>query len=630
MFVLDDIAAFDRIRISGLMASQVEALMGGLDALSRLKASKQVAEYLAQLGVTLITPKEPLDGFSIADRASASEALDRYLETGLHAVPDALRPFEAMTVGELASTAQLPAMAGRAARVAPIANIEAAQVAAFDELQSRGVNPGIVEEHVLKRLEASREVLAESRMNNPAYAQAMAAIQGVNSTYKDVDAAIRAQTSMVREQIEQSLATRADLAEVLEKRAVMREQYIKDYNAAKAVLDQANKTFDADRAERAAAVLREDGQAVRNAIFAASPISEEQATEWASRQIIDKDALAKLARQGYKREDVYRDIAEFYRMSGGKSSAIRISAGGKRANAVGVETRTDEKVVNLGTHFNKTVLFHELAHHLENDPIAKAASNGFLIKRRLSDKPVSLKQLTGHKYGKHEVAYEDHFISAYTGKVYDDQVTEVFAMGVQYLATPEDSAMFAVRDPQMFAMVTGYLTSALTPAMNAKLNMHSGAIDTLQVARQEQADQYTAAIAALAKRVVLAADSWWEDLQRDHPQESYWVKNEFDRKTGAEYVGSWNGFVVFKGVFKNRNTDRKAKGHLVIRANSVLRMVMDSMPVHGDLSTLKAFLAICADRTLRLSTIWYDVLWDKRRDSKKNLIAAAQSLEDPA
>lgn len=51
MFVLHDIAAFDRIRISGLMASQVEALVGGLDALARLKASKQVAEYLAQSGV---------------------------------------------------------------------------------------------------------------------------------------------------------------------------------------------------------------------------------------------------------------------------------------------------------------------------------------------------------------------------------------------------------------------------------------------------------------------------------------------------------------------------------------------------------------------------------------------------
>ena len=57
---------------------------------------------------------------------------------------------------------------------------------------------------------------------------------------------------------------------------------------------------------------------------------------------------------------------------------------------------------------------------------------------------------------------------------------------------------------------------------------------------------------------------------------------------------------------------------------------MDSMPVHGDLSTLKAFLAICADRTSRLSAIYYNVLWDKRRDSKKNLIAASQSLEEPA
>lgn len=44
------------------------------------------------------------------------------------------------------------------------------------------------------------------------------------------------------------------------------------------------------------------------------------------------------------------------------------------------------------------------------------------------------------------------------------------------------------------------------------------------------------------------------------------------------------------------------------------------MPVHGDLSTLKAFLAICADRTSRLSAIYYNVLWDKRRDSKKTLL----------
>jgi hypothetical protein len=80
-------------------------------------------------------------------------------------------------------------------------------------------------------------------------------------------------------------------------------------------------------------------------------------------------------------------------------------------------------------------------------------------------------------------------------------------MGVQYLATPEDADMFAARDPQMFAMVTGSLTSMLTPAMNAKLNLHSGSIDTLQVARQEQADQYAATIAALVKALVQAIEA---------------------------------------------------------------------------------------------------------------------------
>jgi hypothetical protein len=76
-------------------------------------------------------------------------------------------------------------------------------------------------------------------------------------------------------------------------------------------------------------------------------------------------------------------------------------------------------------------------------------------------------------------------------------------MGVQYLATPEDADMFAARDPQMFAMVTGSLTSMLTPAMNAKLNLHSGSIDTLQVARQE----YAATIAALVKALVQAIEA---------------------------------------------------------------------------------------------------------------------------
>lgn len=46
MFVLNDIAAFDHIHISGLMSSQVEALMSGLDALARLKTPKPVAEAL--------------------------------------------------------------------------------------------------------------------------------------------------------------------------------------------------------------------------------------------------------------------------------------------------------------------------------------------------------------------------------------------------------------------------------------------------------------------------------------------------------------------------------------------------------------------------------------------------------
>ncbi|MGN8554582.1 UNVERIFIED_CONTAM: hypothetical protein OHV15_18560, partial [Microbacterium sp. SLM126] len=171
-------------------------------------------------------------------------------------------------------------------------------------------------------------------------------------------------------------------------------------------------------------------------------------------------------------------MAEYYRLSGGKASAIRIGIdGGRRANAVGVTARTDEKVINLGSRFNKTVLFHELAHHLENDPIAMAASNGFLKRRRESDTKFTLRSLTGNKgYGPMEVAYKDGFIDPYVGKVYPGGITEVFSMGVQYLANPSHAAILAAKDPHMLELITGYLSAPLTPAMHAKLNMHQGVV----------------------------------------------------------------------------------------------------------------------------------------------------------
>jgi len=634
MIYLDEIPALDRIRISGLLAAKLEALAGGLAPLARVKVAQQVAEYLEQLGVNLSAPAKPLAGFSLSDRTGAIESIQAYLESGLSDIPAAFRAFEAQTVSDLAATADLPAASRRANNIAleGMANLEAAQIAACDEAVSRGVKIDLNPSVVLEKIGQAETILRQRPSSSPGYAEAVAKVHEVNRGYESADLEYVKAIRAAREAIRAGTGDESVIAGLIDQRAALRTSYEAEFNREKAKITTLEVAFNEEKSKRAMDLIREEGEAVLAAILKSSPITEEQATEWASRQIIDKTALSKLARLGYKKADVYRDMAEFYRICGGKSSAIRISAGGRRAHTTGVETRLGEKIICLGTRFDKGTLFHELAHHLENDPIAKAASNGFLLKRRESPVPHSLRSLTGNKgYRADEVAYKDSFINPYTGKIYRDGVTEVFSMGVEYLANPKDAAMFAAKDPQMFALITGYLTNTITPGMHAKLNMHAGAIDTLQTMRETEAEQYSNAISALADRVDLVADTWWQDLQESAPHSARWLASyAFTTGKPPEYLGSYEDFRVFQGVFKNKNTGRKSKGYLVVRASSVDAGVPEYVEVHGELDTVKAFIAVAEHRDERLSRVWYSTLYEKGRDNKKNLIAAAERLEASA
>lgn len=634
MIYLDEIPPLDRIRISGMLAVTLEDLSGRLEPLARVRAAQQVAEYLEQLGVNLQAPAKPLAGFSLSDRTAASDAIQSYLETGLADIPAAFRPFEAQTISDLAATADLPASARQANSIAleGLADLEVAQVAAFDEVSSRGVMTGLDPASIMGKIDQAEAILRQRANSTPGYSEVVAQVQVVNNNYESADADLIQAIRAAREAIRAGTGDESIIAGLIEQRRVLRDNYVADFDREKAKISAIEKVFDEEKTSKAMALIKVEGDAVLAAVLKSSPITEQQATEWASRQIIDKDALSKLARLGYKKADVFRDMAEFYRISGGKSSAIRIAAGGRRANTTGVETRLGEKIINLGTRFDKGTLFHEMAHHLENDPIAKAASNGFLLKRRESPAAHTLRSLTGNKgYRADEVAYKDSFINPYTGKIYRDGVTEVFAMGVEYLANPKDAAMFAAKDPQMFAMITGYLTTPTTPAMHAKLNMHVGAIDNLQAQRQDQAEQYTNAISVLAGRVDLVSDDWWSALKADDPTSAHWLSSyAFTVGKPPVYVGSYDDFRIFQGIFKNKNTSRKSRGYLVVRARSVDNGIPEYIEVHGDLDTLKAFIAVAERRNERLSRVWYDTLYEKGRNNKQNLIAAAQSLEASA
>ena len=626
MLILDDVSPLERIQLSASLAVAVKALSASVSALQRVKLSSEVARILAKLGEA-VAPLKALN-FSLADKTGSSNELAAYLDRNLASMPEALRPFEALNVSVLAETLgdrELQYKSMDVARGALIGDLDGANLAAFNEIASRGVKVDIDAADILRKSDEASRLLRSSAIEDPEFAALQNEIFRLNDNFSDE----RRKLILMRTEEGRAIARgerNGDelLREIEQKEVDLYEAYKIDFAEAKKKLDAKQKDFNSDKQRRVLELFQAEGERVLHSILAASPVSQSEAEEWASKQVIDPNAAAKLSRLGYKKADVIRDLAEFYRMVGGKSSAVRISAGGRRANAVGVEARLDEKVINLGTRFDKGVLFHELAHFLENDPIAKAASNGFLVKRREGKQTYSLRSLTGNKgYDAREIAYKDSFMDAYVGKVYSDGVTEVFSMGVQYLANPKDAAIFAAKDPEMFALISGYLTQELTPAMRAKLHMHEGAADDIQTKREEKANSYDAAIKALADQVTITMDDWWEQIQDATYEAQSLRRYYFDHKKPPTYLGSFGDYRLFQGVFRNRNTKRNANGFLVV-TDRMGRL--DGQAVHGSIDAAKAFIAIAESTGLTLSGVFHGYFWETTmKDSKAAVINLAQS-----
>ena len=104
-------------------------------------------------------------------------------------------------------------------------------------------------------------------------------------------------------------------------------------------------------------------------VAAKSTVSDQQANEWASKQVITKTAKSRLSRNGYKEADIRRDMAEFYRFTNGRVKAFTVdSNGGKRAHTNSIGNMSEKPLINIDTNFNKQILWHEMAHHIETDP----------------------------------------------------------------------------------------------------------------------------------------------------------------------------------------------------------------------------------------------------------------------
>lgn len=616
---------------AALLKNLDEGSAGFFDDLNRLR------EILAMLGY--VPAGKPLQ-FSLSDREASIAALWDYLGAGMSVLPDELAVYEAETVAALAEVAGDRSLSRAAQEWAidngrkPQGHLISTKLAAFHSIAARGVKHGIEQAALLQAIQDAQALLEARPEESPEYAEAQA-------TYSRISLERRQAFDALNAMILQFGLDGGDTADLKKKRDDLYASSGDEQTAAWQRLNELHTKFNEDRLKTHRELFEANGTAIIAKVAEGSPITHEQAQAWASDQIIDANAKAKLKRLGYSHDDVIRDMAEFYRLTGGKASAIRIGIdGGQRANAVGVTSRLGEKVINLGARFNKTVLFHELAHHLENDPIAKAAANGFLMKRREGEDEHPLRDLTGNRgYGKGEVAYKDHFMDAYVGKVYNGGITEVFSMGVQYLANPKDAAVFAAKDPEMFALITGYLNMPLTPAMQAKLNMHKSATGEAQEKKKAEETRYERAVAFLAAKAMLARDDWFDSLDKSGRLYDLLVTYVLGKvkKDKAVYVGSNGNYKVFSGVFRNRVTKRNAKGFLVVDVaaddggDGYQHNIPDNQIIHGDQEEVQAVIALSRRDGVGLfrSVSNYFVDGWAGGDRKKNLIetVGAENLE---
>lgn len=280
----------------------------------------------------------------------------------------------------------------------------------------------------------------------------------------------------------------------------------------KEMRDKYAASFEAEKKARQAI-----GNEMIGRVLDSSTVTEDAARQWADAQEVTKTAVARLRKIGYPLDKLRSDMAEFYRFTGGRVFSVRIdSNGSRRANATHIEAHGKVGTINLDGNFGRRTLWHELAHHMEADPVAKAAAGRYIRRRSLDDgKVYRLRSMTGNSgYRSDEVAYKAGFFEPYVGKVYRDGLTEVFAMGVETFSDPELLAQRAAKDPETLEFIAGFVSEPMSELARAHMGLRQIVTDLngdLNAANEDQAAQIIRELAAKAELIPDEDRSWVGD-----------------------------------------------------------------------------------------------------------------------
>jgi hypothetical protein len=261
--------------------------------------------------------------------------------------------------------------------------------------------------------------------------------------------------------------------------------------------------------------MAELGRKVIDAVKSASPVSEEQAATWAKAQAFTPEFLDLMRLQGYDQAQLLADMAEFYRLAGGRIAGVIMDVSeSHRANASQIHGHRSG-IVRAGRPFPKRTLFHELAHHLERDPAAAQTSMGFLQERRESSRSRPLNDILGlsgsasGRYGEAEVAFVGPWFDPYVGRDYSEQaggldVTEVMSMGVESFSDPKLLALRMLKDPVHFKLMAGFLTAEPDQLFPVMKSAHAQRLDVERQAHLQTREELIRKKAESSARVKLA------------------------------------------------------------------------------------------------------------------------------
>ena len=318
-----------------------------------------------------------------------------------------------------------------------------------------------------------------------------------------------------------------------------------------------------DQINNKLAELYKPGQVIIQAIAEKSSITQEQAEAFANSVLFDANALKSLKKAGYPEDQLRKDIAEFYRITGGKVAPLRIASGdgsGRASAQMGGDAALD--IIRIDGSFNKRVLWHEMGHSVEfSDFVAKAAANEFLARRRESEKLYSLKSLTGANYKSNEAAYKDSFFHPYVGKYYQGGVTEVISMGFECLSSPQRAAKLAAEDKEHLELVLGYASQEMRPLSKLRLrkaSQNKGAISQATRSREE----LLSSVLKLSKKIKLDQSHALTGLERE-TFELRLIAPNLKYKANYSYAGKISDFYAYRGLVREYASRRYITGYFL-------------------------------------------------------------------